>query len=140
MLKSSALEKLKSIDFNRVGEWVRSGEKGISLHLETILPHKESAVYAFVADGDLKYIGSTELELTKRIRHYAHPGPTQKTNQRIKQLILETLSRDLAVEIYAWHDDCGFQVGEFNIVTALGLEPTLIKKFNPAWNKKGASK
>jgi hypothetical protein len=139
MTKNTVLEKLKAINFHHVGNWELSKTKSLALRLDAKVSSKEGAVYAFSVDGEVKYIGSTEKELTKRIRHYVRPGPSQRTNQRIQQHILEALNHGHPVEIYAWNDACGYRVGEFDVIVALGLEPTLIKQFNPAWNKKGAT-
>jgi hypothetical protein len=139
MSKNTALERLKTINFKPVGNWELSKSKGLALRLSSKVSDKKGAVYAFSVNGEVKYIGVTEKGLTKRIRHYVRPGPSQRTNQRIRQHILETLKHGFSVEIYAWHDLLGYRVGGFEVIVALGLEPTLIKTFNPAWNKKGAN-
>ena len=52
----------------------------------------------FVGETDIAYIGSAASVqgLKGRIRQYFHPGPTQRTNQRIRALIERTDDLELS--------------------------------------------
>lgn len=50
------------------------------------------------------YVGETD-NLARRLQHYRTPGPTQKTSQRLRQFLVETLERDKPVELHVLGED-----------------------------------
>ena len=42
--------------------------------------NERNILYAFVAQGEVKYIGKSTQTLSGRMNGYKHPGPTQSTN------------------------------------------------------------
>lgn len=94
------------------------------------------ALYAFAVDGMLKYVGKTNRVLCKRLNEYIKPGPSQATNQKCRDLILQALQSGKAVEVYGFAPDLPFCFDEFRINLPAGLEDVLIEKMNPDWNGK----
>jgi hypothetical protein len=74
------MERLESMGFSRAGSWKAAGD-GIAFTL-THHANDPNVLYAFVANGNLKYIGKTVKGLTKRMPGYRSPGATQYTNHQ----------------------------------------------------------
>lgn len=98
----------------------------------------EPGVYAFVTHGVVRYIGLTKKGFGRRMYHYANPGNSQRTNQRIKEIITGLVSTDVIVSVYlamppalSWN---GLPVN-----TAAGLEAGLIELIQPRWNRMGVA-
>jgi hypothetical protein len=91
-------------------------------------------LYAFVADGEVLYIGKSVRSLRQRMYGYQHPGPTQSTNIGNGQRISGLLKRGIAVVIYALAPDEPVTYRGIEINLAAGLEDTLIHRLNPPWN------
>ena len=80
-------------------------------------------VYAYVAEGKLRYLGITTSVLRSRLDGYSY-----QVNDRVGQKILNLLQRNVEVEIY------GVKRPE---VEKFGLEEEesrLIKELDPDWN------
>jgi hypothetical protein len=124
------LDKLREAGFRLVGEWTPDGD-GIKLSCQ---PEKGSAtVYAFVLDRAVVYIGKTETCLRGRMQGYRNGKGSQRTNIRVRGLVLEALKAGSRIELMAlspepteWH---GLPVN-----TAVGLEAGLIDQLKPVWN------
>ena len=79
------VEKLQGAGFKPAGEWLADGE-GIKL---SIRPDKGRAtVYVFLLDGVVVYIGKTETCLRSRMSGYRNGRGTQRTNIRVRALVL----------------------------------------------------
>ena len=131
--ESRDLNRLAAIGLVRVGRWVlRNEDPTIELHLGQDPPM--NALYAFVADGNVKYVGKTTRGLERRLYGYVNPGPTQSTNIRVRARIADALQAGSQVEVHAWFDSGLHQVGEFRVNMAAGLEDDLVKQLRPEWN------
>lgn len=130
-----ALDKLVSIGFKQVGEWVIENEK----LLPKLLAEKESenVLYCFVVNQQPMYIGKTTQPLKKRLYGYQNPGKTQFTNIRNNARILDELSRSNAVDIYVLPDNGLLHFGVFHLNLAAGLEDSITKMLKPKWNLLG---
>jgi len=91
-------------------------------------------LYAFVSDGEVKYIGKTIQSLSSRMYGYQKPGPTQTTNIRNHAKIKALLEKRKTVDIFALRDNGLLHYGVFHINLAAGLEDDLIAKLRPEWN------
>ncbi len=118
--------------FVRDGEWVLDGGK-TKFQLERC-GDSCNALYAFIGNGQVKYIGKTKKTLRQRMSQYQNPGPTQSTNIRINDLIRQAISNGATIEIYALPDNGRFSYGGFHLNIAAGLEDDLIAKIQPEWN------
>lgn len=130
------MEQLLLIGFEKVGDW-QAGDNGalrFALERHSPLPN---TLYAFAVDGEVRYVGKTTRSLVGRLRGYARPGPTQSTNVRVRQLILEELTQGSAVEIYALPDRALHHIGPFHLNLAAGLEDSIIAAVAPPWNGRG---
>ena len=109
--------------------------KSNGLHFE-LLRHstQTNILYAFVCDGEVKYVGKTIRTLSQRMYGYKKPGKTQTTNINNNQRILDTLLQDVAVEILALPDNGLLHYGQFHLNLAAALEDDIIRKMNPEWN------
>jgi len=71
------------------------------------------------------------------MRGYEKPGPSQWTNIRGRERILELLSKGEAVEILALPDNGLLRYGGFHVNLAAGLEDSLVRDLQPEWNVAG---
>ena len=126
------MNRLLEIGFEKVGHWQASGGK-LSLHLSR-MESKRNILYAFVCDGEVKYIGKTKQRLASRMSGYRSPGATQSTNISNNARILEVLREGGAVDIFALPDDDLLHYGAFHLNLAAGLEDDLIRVLDPDWN------
>ena len=129
------MHRLLRIGFRKLGEWQNSGD-AIRYELSSSAPHPNT-LYAFVVDGDVKYIGKTTRTLRGRLNGYVRPGPTQVTNLRNHENIVSSLSSGEVVEIFALPDEDLHYFGGFHLNLAAGLEDSLIKSLCPLWNGGG---
>jgi hypothetical protein len=91
-------------------------------------------LYAFVSDGEVKYIGKTVKALKTRVNQYQNPDPTQSTNIKNNDNIAKLLKAGEAVDVFALVDNGLMQYGGFHINLAAGLEDSLISTLTPPWN------
>ncbi len=128
------LRTLLDAGFEKVGEW-RSNGGDLVLEASADL-NRPGAVYAFVAEGHIVYIGVAQRPLSQRFRFYVKPAVSHTTSQRIKVLLLSALDSQQIIEIVAiWPDQ-----SEWNglpVDTAAGIESALISVARPVWNKRG---
>lgn len=96
------MDRLLQIGFRDIGHW--SAEAGrLRLQLQALLPHRR-ALYAFVVDNAIVYIGKTSGSLDSRLQAYVVPHATQRTNVRNRAGLLEMLDAGRAVRILGWID------------------------------------
>jgi hypothetical protein len=74
------MNRLVEIGFQQAGHWLLQGGK-ISFELSRLATQR-NILYAFVCDGEVKYIGKTVSPLATRMSGYRHPSPSQTTNVR----------------------------------------------------------
>lgn len=93
-----------------------------------------NALYAFVQDDAVNYIGKTARSIRKRFIGYCTPGKTQATNWRYHHNIKALLKKDSSVRILVFTPISHLRYGEFEIDLAAGLEEALIMMSKPPWN------
>jgi len=126
------MKRLVEIGFIRVGDWrLVSGRLvfGIDVAIDST-----NVLYAFVSEGEVRYIGKTTRTLPKRMQGYQNPSSSQSTNIRNNTEIKILLALKKNVDIYALPDTGLLRYGEFSINLAAGLEDGLIGTLKPAWN------
>lgn len=126
------MNRILSIGFTYAGSWSMSGN-GIQLELNHYSTSK-NILYAFISDGQVRYIGKTTQPLTKRLYGYQNPGATQSTNIKNNRNISQTLSSGGTVDIFVLPDNGLLHYGGFHVNLAAGLEDSLIEALNPDWN------
>jgi hypothetical protein len=135
-MTEQGMNDLLKLGFRHVGDFsLREQEVQFSL---TECKH-EKGVYAFLDNQKIVYVGVTKNTLYARMNGYKNPGPSQKTNKRIKPRIVQTGK----VQIYFLPED---EIVEFTmeirrngaekqIRADLGtFECFLISMFKPKWN------
>jgi len=128
------MNRLLEIGFQVAGCWrLKDGE--LSLHLRRY-GSQRNVLYAFVSDGEVKYVGKTTQKLAGRLYGYSKPGESQATNVRNHRLIRELLHRGAAVEILVLPDNGLLHYGQFHVNLAAGLEDSIIAVLSPEWNGK----
>lgn len=126
------MNRLLEIGFEPAGHWIlENGKLGYELIRHS---SQKNILYAFICDGQVKYVGKTTRALAARMAGYKTPGRTQTTNinnhQRIKQLLAE----GVAVEIFALPDSGLLHYGQFHLNLAAALEDDIIRVIDPEWN------
>lgn len=129
-----SVSRLSEGGFARAGEWVLEG--GVFVRPGQSLP-RERGVYAFCMDGLAQYVGVASMGLSKRLYFYSKPGATQRTSQRINEILRAELSRGGAIEIYTASPDDMLWNG-LPVNGSAGLEIGLIENFHLPWNIRGA--
>jgi len=128
---------IKNLGFIKVGEWklkVSGDKKDINFQLKMF--EKERAIYAFVVDHEVKYIGicdSDNTTLKDRMRRYKYKQGGS-TNARINDEIKNCLLKQKQVEIFALKPKEQYTYKSLNIDLIKGLENPLIKELDPEWN------
>lgn len=126
------MNRLVEIGFEKVGYWHLDGDRlGLELHR---MASKTNILYAFVCDGEVKYIGKTKSTLASRFNGYRSPSRTQTTNVRNNSNIRALLAMGASVDILALPDDGLLHYGRFHLNLAAGLEDDLIRVLDPEWN------
>lgn len=98
------------------------------------LKNASPALYAFVINETVMYVGKTSRKLSSRLYGYQAPGTSQLTNIRVNELIRQALDEKQEVQIYAFEDPRPQQLGQFRIDLAAGLEDDIIRQLRPQWN------
>ena len=132
------MNRLLSIGFINVGHWTLA-DNNLKYHL-TSHQSTKNVLYSFVCNGEIKYIGKTTMQLTKRMYGYQNPGPSQTTNIRVNEKIKGLLQLNQPIDIFILVDNGLLKYGDFQINLAAGLEDTLIYKISPEWNFSGKNK
>ncbi|WP_375169665.1 GIY-YIG nuclease family protein [Marinobacter sp.] len=129
------MTRLKKMGFRRCGSW--SFQNGRLNFVLTDNGQDQNVLYAFISDGEVLYIGKTVQPLKKRMCGYQNPGPTQSTNIKGNEQIRGVLEVKNPVEIYTLPDNGLLYYGGFHVNLAAGLEDSLVKELQPAWNRSG---
>lgn len=129
-----AIEVLLDGGFELLGTWVGT-ETGIGLSKPA---SRDPGVYAFVIDGLVKYVGLTKSGFHRRMYNYQKPGATQRTSQRINEIIVEHVAAGTIVEIYVAVPPA-LEWNGLPIHAAAGLEAGLIEMIQPPWNLMGVA-
>lgn len=131
------MDRLLNIGFIKIGYWELLEGQLHYVMTETFRDVRNN-LYAFICDGEVKYIGKTTRLLKQRMYHYKKPGLSQSTNIKNNAWIREALLQNIAVDILALPDNGLMHYGQFHLNLAAGLEDSIIKIINPEWN--GGSK
>ena len=130
------MNRLINLGFQHVGRWSLVGED-----LEFILDAHENAselIYCFIVNSVPLYFGITQGALRNRMSQYQNPHNTQSTNIRIKNNLIDALRNGQpTIEIFVFIDGGLLSYGGFRVNLAMGLEPTLIEKYDNLWNIRG---
>ncbi|MBR1172857.1 GIY-YIG nuclease family protein [Bradyrhizobium sp. KB893862 SZCCT0404] len=98
---------------------------------------KEVGVYAFAKDNIVLYVGVATMGLAKRLYFYAKPGSTQRTSQRLNEILKTELAVMDYIDIYtATPPD--LEWNGLPVHGGAGLELGLIKKYSLPWNVRSA--
>ena len=127
---------LEFVGFYRVGQWRMAGGRpkcALTAEQET-----HNILYAFVAGGEILYIGVTTNILRRRMYQYQKPGTRQLTGFRVHREIAAWLASGDAVDIYALPDPGDMEYRGFRLNLAAGLEYSLLSGLNPPWNRVAA--
>jgi len=130
-----SLEKLKRIGFIEIGHWTSEGEELIFINPDNT--NYQNALYAFVCEKRVLYIGKTTNSLKKRFYGYIKPSTSQKTNLGNKRRLLNEIKTSGKISIYAFEDKGLMIHGDLVVNLAYGLEKSIIEKVDPEWNGKG---
>jgi hypothetical protein len=126
------LDRIKSIGFTHAGSWKLV--EGVLLFELNDLGAAHNVLYAFVVDDELMYVGKTVQPLRSRMAGYKNPGSTQSTNIKNNGKIRECLTHQQRVEILVLPDNGLLHYGGFHVNLAAGLEDSLVRELQPAWN------
>lgn len=126
------IHHLLKIGFEEVGEWILQGNS-LQFRLVKYI-NERNILYAFVAQGIIKYIGKSTRTLVERMNGYSHPGSTQTTNINNNARIKELLLKGIPVQIFALIPKDEVLHKGFRINIAAGLEDNLLAHFRPQWN------
>jgi hypothetical protein len=125
-------EELRKAGFEPVADWLLDGE-GIKL---SAMPPAGCAVYAFLLNGQVVYIGKTTTCVRRRMYGYRKPSLTQPTNNRVKALVVAALKGANQVQLWTVAPPSTTWMG-LPVNTVVGLEEALIADMNPLWNMMG---
>jgi len=125
---------LLDLGFEEVGEWLFEG--GSLQFRLTQHSNERNILYAFVAQGEVKYIGKSNQTLNGRMNGYKHPGPTQSTNINNNARIKDLLHKGIPVQILAFVQKEEMFYHDVPINRAAGLEDNLIARIRPPWNNR----
>lgn len=126
------MNRLLAIGFEPAGHWLPQAD-GIVCELSRHSSQR-NILYAFVSDGEVKYVGKTVQSLQARMGGYRNPAPSQTTNLKGNARIKALLHSGAAVDILALPDNGLFHYGQFHINLAAGLEDSIIRLLKPEWN------
>ena len=94
-------------------------------------------VYAFANEGIALYVGVATMGLAKRLRFYAKPGVSQRTSQRLNQMLKDELLALPSIDIYTAMP-ADLEWNGLPVHMSAGLELGLIKRFALPWNIQSA--
>jgi predicted GIY-YIG superfamily endonuclease len=121
------MKDLKKIGFELAGKWILENST-IKYQIPEILLSRENVLYAFVSGNEILYIGTTQN--FKKIMNFCQTSnPSQLTNNRNHENILELLNNGKNVDIYVLEAE-----PSKDLRTELKIQ--LISEFKPKWNKK----
>ena len=132
--KKNSLQVITDLGFEDAGYWFKDGEN-ISYSLDKYT--KEiNILYAFVVNGEVKYIGKSVQTFYKRMYLYKQGGGSQLTNIRNRKEIKTCLDKGMSVRIYVFVQKIPMDYKGMPINLAAGLEDNLIILLKPEWNKR----
>lgn len=121
--------------FTLAGRW-RLNDDGQAF-VDGQLP-KPVGVYAFAKQEFVLYVGVATIGIAKRLYFYAHPGQSQRTNQRLNEIIRLELATAPHIDIYTASPP-NLEWNGLPVHGSAGLELGLITKYALPWNKRSAN-
>lgn len=131
----AALDTLRAIGFVEAGAWTLADDL-----LQLVLQRHQAArriLYAFITGETVLYIGVSTRSLAQRMRGYARPGPTQRTNIANHARLVAILEAGRPVTIWMLVPAEIITYRGVPLDVAAGLESTLIARLRPPWNVRG---
>lgn len=126
------MNRLLEAGFISAGQWqLKNGILDYELNQAFIARNN---LYAFVCDGEVKYVGKTTRTLKERMYGYKNPGLTQSTNINNHNRIKNSILNGQAVQILIMQDSGLISWGPFHLNVAAGLEDSVIRVIEPEWN------
>lgn len=123
--------------FAAAGSWTSAGD-GIRFDLPDTYKSMSPALYAFVVDGAVAYIGKTAVALCQRLRGYASPANDPRSgasrNRHNHNRILDALSHGCKVDIWVLSGRTDLRHGDYLLDLPAALERALIEALAPPWN------
>lgn len=117
------LDELTKEGFEPITEWVLKGTRIGPKSFDW--PDHSGWLYAFVIDGEVKYIGLTTRVLRSRMSDYSHIKNSQTDDKRA--LVLEALSKGRRVHV--------FGLKHRDETTLAAAEARLRALYRPPWNR-----
>jgi hypothetical protein len=135
-------DALFTLGFEDVGQWMVGPRTGVltysldvsDLGMQRRILDVPNALYAFLLDDEVLYIGKTTRSIRRRFRTYCAPGSRQSTNIKNNANIAQLIAAGRVVRIAVFTPISQLRYGDFEIDLAAGLEDTLIASFGPRWN------
>lgn len=133
-------DTLELIGFVDVAGWHLDGKTiayaldGAQAKVNELRLDTPNALYAFVRDDQVQYIGKTSRSARKRFVGYRNPHPGQRTNHRCNARIKEALGAGGTIRILVFTPISDLRYRDFEINLAADLEDALIEAFRPPWN------
>lgn len=128
------MKRLLESGFVEVGCWELNENRDLAHQID--LPTK-AGVYVFAIDGIVQYAGLASKSVRQRLGFYRKPGPSQRTNVRLNEIIRGHLHQGATVQILVAHPPDHDWNG-LRISGAEGLEAGLIAEFDLPWNVRGS--
>jgi len=118
----SVLDDLVQPGFEPVTQWVMKGERIGPASFKW--QDHGGWLYAFVVDGEVKYIGLTDRVLRSRMSDYSHIKNSQ--TDRLRGLIVHELTAGRIVDVFGWKQ---------RDVDILRVEEARLRAtYHPPWN------
>ncbi len=133
--RTLSAKHLLAAGFKEVGEWELNEARDLTHAID--LP-RTPGVYAFAINGIVQYVGLASKSLHQRLGFYRKPGPSQRTNIRLNEVIRGHLGEGRTVQVLIGHPP-DHEWNGLKISGAEGLEAGLISEFYLPWNVRGAS-
>lgn len=97
---------------------------------------KGRGVYAFVKGGAALYVGLATMGIAKRLYFYGKPGVTQRTSQRVNELLRVELQSASHIDIFTVQPP-NLEWNGLPVSGDAGLELGLIEAYALPWNIRG---
>lgn len=112
------MNRLLEIGFGLAGHWhLEEGRLRLAIHQHG---SQKNVLYAFACDGNVMYVGKSSQTLRKRMAGYMSHSATALTNIRVRQLIIDMLTAERSVDVYALPDNGLMHYGRFHLNLAAG--------------------
>ena len=138
------IKELQTFGFELVGKWFLDYNDKINFDIDNSTLAIEDVLYAFEAQGIIKYVGITEQSVRSRMINYksGHEDNMSSgtTNKIVNREIKKLLNGKINVSIYILKGEAICDYFGLRISLSTGIEKSLITKFNSneqLWNRRG---